>query len=215
MLLFITAIHITLYAKYKAGNYTIYNAEDDMSRSPMLTFPNILFVSVRNVPFAVAGFKDVAQVEREKRDDIQYVQKGDTLQITGMTNQEGFRHPVVFHLPPNVTLSVFNSSLSFQSGKRTKQPNPIIYLDKSRAYFSGKDSPLRLDSLKITAANGSSASFQGNTQVNHLDLQLSNSGIEAPEGDFGQLSIVTDSLSRISLQSKLLLKAAIRTSTPQ
>jgi hypothetical protein len=46
-------------------------------------------------------------------------------------------------------------------------------------------------------------------------LQLSNSGIEAPEGDFGQLSIVTDSLSRISLQSKLLLKANIKTSTPQ
>lgn len=215
MLLFVTAIEITLYAKYKSGNYTIYNAEENRSVSPMLTFPNILFVSVRNVPFAVASFKDMAQVEKEKRDDIRYVQKGDTLQITGLTNQESFKRPVVFHLPSNVTLSVFNSALSFQSGKRKTAGNPVIYLTKSQAYFSGADSPLRLDNLKINASDGSTASFRGNIRVNQLDLQLSNSGIEAPEGDFGQLSIVTDSLSRISLQSKLLLKASIRNSIPQ
>jgi hypothetical protein len=59
------------------------------------------------------------------------------------------------------------------------------------------------------------AVFHDNTQVDHLDLQLSNSVLESAEGNFGQLTIVTDSLSRISLPTKQLLKANIRTTTAE
>lgn len=92
-----------------------------------------------------------------------------------------------------------------------KQYSPVIYLQKSDAVFLESTTPFQLDHVKLIASNSSKAVFRGNTQVNHLDVQLSNSTLEYNEGDAGQLSIVTDSISRISLQSKNLLKAKITT----
>src|SRR5829696_7722228 len=94
VVLLISAIHITLYAKYKAGDYTIYNPEDDLTAQSMQSFPNILFVSVQNVPLGNVKYHDVAQVEKGEEDDIQYVRKGDTLVITGKDNERGLQHSV-------------------------------------------------------------------------------------------------------------------------
>jgi hypothetical protein len=92
----------------------------------------------------------------------------------------------------------------------------VIYLKKSEAFFSASEGPLRFGNLKIVASDSSTALFYGNTQINQLDVQLSNSAIEYPQGNLtGRLSIVTDSLSRISLQSKHLLKADIKTIAPE
>lgn len=213
LLLFIAAIHISLYAKYKAGDHTPYNAEDDLAPLSMHQFPNVLFVSVRNVPGATVKFSDVAQTEKGENKEIQYVQKGDTLQITGSGNKEGFQRPVAFYLPHKVTLSVYNSSLSFVAGKNQSQTNPVIHLQRSRAIFTGQYNPLQLGNLQIVASDSSAVIFRGNTQVTHLDLQLSNSAIETEKGNFGQLTIVSDSLSHIALPAKQLLKANIKTTT--
>ncbi len=216
-LLLITAIHVTLYAKYKAGNYTIYHAEDGLERQSMQTFPNILFVSVRYVPDATVKFSDVAGVEKSEEAGIVYVRRGDTLLITGSdsANQRGTGHPVAFNLPYNATVSVFNSYLSFEGGKKMAESNPVIYLQKSQAIFFGTKIPLQFGHVKVVASDSSAVMFHGNTQVSNLEVQLSNSSIEYTDGDFGQLSIVTDSVSRISLQSKHLLKANIKTIAPR
>jgi hypothetical protein len=212
----ISAIHITLYAKYKAGNYTIYNAEEDLTLGSMQTFPNIAFVSVRNVPSASVKYTDVAQVEKGAEEAIQYVRRGDTLVISSRdsANREHIGHQVLY-LPSTATLSIFNSSLFFAPGKKNAEINQVIHLKKSNVHFSGTENLFQLGHLKIVATDSSAASFQGNTQINQLEVQLSNSSIEYGNGDFDQLSIVTDSLSRISLQSKHLLKANIKTIAPQ
>lgn len=216
VVLLVSAIHITLYAKYKAGDFTIYNAEDDLSAQSMQSFPNIAFVSVRNVPAAAIKFSDVAQVEKGDDEDLQYTRSGDTLMISAREDADmgdiGYH---LVYLPRNATLSVFNSSLSFEDDKTTVQNSPVIYLKKSRVFFSGLDSPFRLGHVKLVASDSSTASFRGETHVNHLEVQLTNSAIEYMDGDFGQLSITTDSLSRISLQSKHLLKANIKTIAPE
>jgi hypothetical protein len=211
VLLFITAIHVSLYAKYKSGDYTIYNAEDDMSQLSMQQFPNILFVSVQNVPNAYVKFGAVAQMEKGAEDGLQYVRKGDTLQITGKETQQGFRSPASLYLPHNVTLSAYNSSLFFEPGVPSVQNNPVMFLQKSSAIFPGERGPLQLGHLRIIASDNSLVLFHDNTRVDHLDIQLSNSALESNQGNFSQLSIVTDSLSRISLPAKQLLKATIKT----
>jgi hypothetical protein len=212
-LLLITALHVTLYAKYKAGNYTVYNAEAHQIPESMQSFPNILFVSVRNVPEASIRFSNEAQVEKEEDRSIHYVRRGDTLLISGRDSSDyrssGF--PVELQLPHNATLSVFNSFVSFDVDKKMPASNPVIYLSRSQAFFSGDKSPLQLGSVKVVASDSSSVSFQGNTQINNLDIRLSNSTIIYTQGSFGQLSIVTDSVSNIFLQSKHLLKANIKT----
>lgn len=214
-LLLITALHLTLYAKYKAGDYTVYHAEDDLasgSGQPFL-FPNILFVSVRNVPDAAVQFSDAASVRKGDEDRIAYVQKGDTLLITGKdsANQRHRGRSAVFILPHNATLSVFNSFLTFKTDIKSAEGNPVIYLQKSHALFSGETTPLRLGRVKIVATDGSTAAFQGHTQIGELDVRLSTSSIDCSEGNFDRLSIITDSLSRISLQAKHLVKANIKT----
>lgn len=211
LLLIFAAIHIALYAKYQRGDYTTYNAEDDLARLTMQPFPNILFVSLRNVPGATVKFSEVAQVEKGEKDDIQYKRNGDTLQITGNTNQQAFRRPVTIYLPYNSTLLLQNSSLSFAYGKKRIQNNPVIYLQKSHVTFHTEESPQSFGHLRFFASDSSLVLFRGNTQVDHLDIQLSHSSLEAGESDFKQVSIVTDSLSHISLPSKHLLKATIST----
>lgn len=215
LLLFITAIHLSLYAKYKAGNYTVFHAEEELGSLPMQQFPNILFISVRNVPEAIVRFSDVTKVGKDTDDNLQIVQKGDTLQITGRGAQQELEPPTTIYLPHNATLSVYHSSLSFMAGKKTIQNTATIYLQTSNAIFHGKESPLQLGRLQLVASDRSQVMFLGNTQVGQLDVRLSNSEIETTEGNFGQLNIVTDSLSRISLPAKQLLKANIRTTTPE
>lgn len=211
LLLFITVIHLTLYAKYKNNDFTIYNAEEDLAAQSLQRFPNILFVSVRNVPNATVRFGDVAQVEKGEQGDIRYVQKGDTLQISANPDQEGFQRRIVFYIPANATLSAFNSSLTFETGKETFQSTPAIYLQNSRAVFPGAAGSSRWGQLNVAAADSSTILFDDHTQIDRLNLQLSNSEILSAESTIGQLSIVTDSLSRISLPAKQLLKATIKT----
>jgi hypothetical protein len=213
----ISAIHITLYAKYKAGDYTVYNPNDYLVPQAMQSFPNILVVSVHNLAGATVKFGDVAEVAKGDNDGIEYVQKGDTLLITGRDNGEQQRtwREVAVQLPYNATLSLHNSSLSFQAGKKTGEINPVLFLEKSEVFFSGAKSPLQFGHVKVAASDDSKATFRGNTQINNLEVQLSNSSIVCSEGNFGQLSIVTDSLSHITLQSKLLVKANITTIPPK
>jgi hypothetical protein len=149
IILMITGIHIALYAKYKNGNYTIFHPKGKSEDERMQSFPNVSFVIVRNVGGATVQLGDRAQVEKRREGFIQYIQKGDSLVITGRdsTDQQDGRRLVTFTLPYNATLSVINSFLYFENN----------------------------------------------------------------ESNAGQLSIITDTLSRLSLPSKHLLKAKITT----
>ncbi len=210
VLLFITAIHVSLYAKYQAGDFTLYNAEDDLAPLAMQSFPNIVFVSVRNVPGATVRFADVAQLQKDKNDGWNYTQKGDTLQITGNNDLQGFRESVVFHLPAAATMALSNSSISFEAGNKPVPGTPTILLNKSVAIFSGERTPLQMGDLRVVASDQSLLLFRGKGQVAGLDVQLSQSAIEADGSEFGRLAITTDSISRISLPAKQLLKATIK-----
>jgi hypothetical protein len=206
-----------VYANYKAGRYTLYNADNDQPVLPMRTFPNILFVTMRNVSGASVKFGDTAAVSQSEGDQIQYARKGDTLLITGSNNtrQEDFGHRVVLNLPYQATLSLISSSASMEAGKNTAESNPVIYLKNSRMAFSGAGAPLRFGRVKIVASDSSRATFGNQTQIGSLEAQVFDSALEYGEGDVGQLSIVTDSLSHLSLSSKLLLKANIKTISPE
>ena len=212
VILLITGIHVALYAKYKKGDYTIYHEEDRLA-GIMQPFPNVSFVTIRNVYGAKIHFSDRAEIEKDKEDVIQYIQSGDSLIITGREREYELdsRPPVNITLPFNVTLSAFNSVLYFEKGKKLPEINPVIYLSKSQALFPETYDTFLSGHIKLVASDSSIATFHGNTQVNRLEVQLSHSALEYGEGDAGELSIVTDSISRISLQSKHLLKANITT----
>ncbi|MFL5773410.1 MAG: hypothetical protein ACJ75F_09645 [Flavisolibacter sp.] len=211
-LIMIAAIHITLYAKYKNGDYTIYNPEDDQVPNSMELFPNILFVSIRNVPGASIRFADVAQVEKGQEDIIDYVRNGDTLLIRGKdsVHKLSLDIPVMLNLPYKTMLSVYNSSLNFYPGKNISQINPVLHLQHSNIIFSGEYMPFSLEHVKLDASDHSAILFHSKTNVNQMEVRLMNSRFEYDEGELGELSIETDSVSRIALPSKLLMKANIK-----
>ena len=200
LLLIITA-HFTLYAKYKSNRAV-------PALSEAATFQNIKFISLRNIADGSVRFVDATQVQRGKG-EAQYAQVGDTLLVSG--NDAG--HAVAFNLPDGITVSVVNSSVSFNSESATGNA-PVIYLKNSKAVF-GAQGPFRLGRLKLVALENSTVLFVGNVQADDLEVQLSGSTLEDVQGNFGSLTIITDSISRISLQSKHLLKANIKTITPE
>lgn len=211
VILLVTGIHIALFAKYKNGNYTIYHPQDKREER-MQSFPNASFIIIRNVGGATVQFGDIAQVEKGRENVIQYIQKGDSLIITGQNDDDQPDGRLVnFTLPYNATLSAVNSFLYFEKGKKNADNNTVIYLQRSHATFFESTNPFLLGHIKVVASDRSIAAFHGNTQVDHLEVQLSNSTLEYNEGDAGQLSIATDSISRLSLQSKHFLKAKITT----
>lgn len=213
----ISAIHITLFAKYKSGDFTLYNSANDLLPQSMQLFPNVLFVEVRNVPEGAVRFSDAARVEEGEESGVKSVQKGDTLLIMGTdsTWQNGHRYRTLLEMPANANVSVFNSSLLFEDGAAAIEKNPVFRLQKSDVVFSGTRVPLRLGNLSITATDSSAVLFQGNTFVRNLDLQLTRSALEYGVGDFGKMTLATDSLSRVSLQTKHLQKTVIQTITPK
>ena len=213
VLLMIAGIHIALFAKYKNGKYTIYHRQDNRQDGRMKSFRNVSTVIIRNVDGATVQFGDSAEIEKVKDDVLQYVCNGSSLIIDGLNGMghSTERGLVNITLPYNVKLSAVNSFLLFEKGKEDAENNPVIYLQKSRAVFGEDANQFQLGHLKVIASDSSIASFQGHTQVNNLEVMLSNSALEYNEENAGQLSIVTDSVSRLSLPFKHFLKAKITT----
>jgi hypothetical protein len=210
LLLLITVVQISLYANYKNGHYSIYHAEDYTGSYPMRSFPGIKLIVLRDVQNARVRFADTAQVETAKRNGIQFLQSGDSLVISGSNPAAITRQQSIdFRLPSNVTLLVENSAISFEPGKKLPGNNPVIHLHESQALFLSDGRPFEFRYLKIVASAHSIATFQAKTNMDSLDVQLSNSAFEYKQGDLGQLSIITDSVSHISLPSRHLMKAKI------
>lgn len=213
VVLLVTALHLTLYANYKNGNYTPYYGREATGPDEVRSFPSVKHVSISNLADATISFGDVAQVKKADEKNIQVTQRGDTLVIT---NDPGHRAAATtLTIPRDATLHIANTHLFIQPGRNPGDNNPVIYLQKSQADFSGEKIPLVFGHVKLAASDNSLVLFQGDTQIDDLFIQLSNSSIEHREGRLGQLSIVTDSLSRIALQAKHLLNAKITTGTQE
>jgi hypothetical protein len=212
LLLLITIIHLTLYAKYKAGDYSVYNAEEEFTNESMQLFPNVLVVNINDISGATIKFSDAARVEKAE-DQIQYTQKGDTLMISPKVTShiEDQRHSFLVHVPYRAKLSVFNSLVYVKPSQKPSQDSSAMYLDKSTAVFPEQKGAMHHGHLGIAAFNESLVVFVGKAQVDYLNIQLSNSGVEARESNFGQLSITADSVSRLYLPAKYLSKTNINT----
>jgi hypothetical protein len=207
--LLLSTLHLSLWAKYRSGDYVAYHPEDDLQSMVMQSFPHVKFVSVRHVGNLEVRFSDSAGVEKLEHDAIRYSQRGDTLLISGSDSVGGRKYygAVGMRLPRNASLQAFKSAIYFTGGKGAQIGSPVLFLDESTARFD----VARLGGLSITAINKSSVELAG-AEIDSLQLQLQNSSLEDTNGNVGQLSISTDSLSRIALQAKHFSK--VKTSPP-
>lgn len=209
LILFITGIHVALYAKYKSGHYTIYKEGGDDGSIPMRSFPNLSIVAIYNSK-AVIEFGDTLAVNDEKG-SARFIQQDDSLVITSLNegSLSGSNDRVRLVLPYNATIVAVNSDLSFEKGKEKAGIDPTVFLNNSIAVFAFSGKAIRLGHVKVNASDRSIAVFRNYADVSNLEVELKNSSLEYNEGDIGQLSIATDSTSQLTLQSKHLLKAKI------
>lgn len=205
----ISALHITLYAKYKAGNYSTYNPDEGLPANALKSFPNTRVVVLRNLRQANVQFSNNTQLERMEEGSFHIQQRGDTLFIAAKdsTKRDDIWRPADIRLPANVTVMAFNTTLRVESGRTAA--NPVFLLQKSAVDFFGPDNIPSFGEMKLVATENSAIYFRNKSMINRLDLQLSNSIISYDGGEIGQLSIQSDSLSHISFPSKQLLKATI------
>jgi hypothetical protein len=212
VVLLIVTIHIGLYAKYKAGDFTSYNPDAYLPSGVLQTFPGVRVVELHNVLFANIQFSDVAQAEKWESDEVQLIHKGDSLLVTAKDSTGPNRELARTHLrlPGNITLLAHRSSFSIEPGRKKVPVNASIYLNQSTAEISDTLGGLVQGKFSIEAGNNSTVLFRNKTNIGALDVQLRNSMIRYDEGNIGQLAIAADSLSRISLPSQQLLKANFR-----
>ncbi|HZH94827.1 MAG TPA: hypothetical protein VEY06_03040 [Flavisolibacter sp.] len=209
--LLVAAVHVTLYAKYRSGDYTVL---DDMQSMVMQSFPHVKFVSVSNMSVSI-GFADSAQVEKTEDKEIRFYQKSDTLHIVGTDSSDNgkYNHFLTINLPINTSVSGYNTALSFVNRTEVGPQNFSMYLNNSELLFSdrreggddksNKIKPVSFGNVKVTAMNNSVVAIDDtHTVIDNLDLELANSSIRDNKGSIGRLSIKTDSLSHISLQAK-------------
>lgn len=119
VLLIVAGIHIALFAKYKNGNYIVIPRKVKEENERMQRFPNVSFVSIRNVHSAAVRFGDTATVEKDREGLIKTEQKGDSLIIIGQSfidERSNARVHASITLPYNVTIETDSVSMvSLQS----------------------------------------------------------------------------------------------------
>lgn len=210
-IIFISAINLSIYANYKRGNYTIFVDDATVRPDAMQSLPGIRVVSIRDLKNTDIEFADVMQVEKDTI-AYRYTTLGDSITFSpGNSNRNERHRRNLIVVPYSAQLHLYNSTVAFTGSGVEWSKTSAITLHRSGAEFLGKPNSLNIDRLDIIGLDSSTVSIGKNTRVKQLQLQLETSTLNETGGMIDSLSIATDSLSKISLQTKHLLKATITT----
>lgn len=208
MIFLITGVHITLLAKYKTGQYTMYEPNKG-DQSLIQDFPGLSTVSIHNC-IAIVEFGDVLSVDKTQDRLFQFVQEGDSLIVTGQNEKEDSgSERLRLTLPQNAKVFVTGSIIYFEASQDSVIQNSSVFLNQSDAYFGYSGKSMKFDQLIVNALGKSFVRLSNSVSAGFLKVGLIKSSMECGKGEIGQLIISTDSVSSINLSSKHLLKANI------
>jgi hypothetical protein len=210
-------VHVSLYAKYKKGDFTAVN--DDMWPMNMISqsLTGINYVSLENVEslYIQAGDSTKLEYEKTERNEentLQVTRKADTLFVTvknnGNTNGKWYRRTQL-SLSRLLPVHIKNSH-SYIGSSKIKQPLAMdVSLDEAfMEVNNNSQETMNFSTLKVNAVNGSQINLF-NTTINALDVTLRNSSLEETTLNTDSIKIATDASSKIELSGKNLQKAKI------
>ena len=219
LLFIILAVHITLYAKYKKGDYTLVS--DDMWPTNMITYSleNVKYVSLDNIENITVSTSDSNKLQYDKADEgdeniLSVIKKDDTLFLSGKstTRNEGrWYRRTHLSLAGLLPLKVTNSQIHVGvAAKKSIVPLSMdIMLDRSFMDVNNRSkNALSFGTFKINAINKSRIDLF-NLTTNFLDVKLADSFLEENTLTADSIRVITDPSSKLELTGKNLVKAKI------
>ncbi len=217
-MLIIVSIHITLYAKYKKGEYKI--AGDEMWLPNMLTYPleDVKYVSMENLENVIVTPGDSTKLQYEKADEddnniLSVTKNRDTLFLKGKSVGRGegrWYRTTSLTLAGLLPLRVINSRMYVHQPRKAGKPISFdIHLDSSflEAVRSQGD-VVQFDTFNIKAVRKSKVSLI-NMNAKFLNLQLNNSSFEEDDFVADSINVIANPESRLKMSAGNLVKAKI------
>jgi hypothetical protein len=208
----VTAVHVTLYAKYKRGDYVPFDKAED-KRMEVIALPNIKYVSVTGLQRCNIFPATEPKMKRFRMPGsrMKYTIIKDTLIITadsGLTQQDMFdgrrgHQTVNLYLPGTPTINVIYSDLILIGAPDSTSAQSYVINLSNLSVLSAGDWGLKKGFLKELQvnANGSFATFYYQTVIKELKLQAENHAkITNENADIKHLQLQTDDESTITLK---------------
>jgi len=215
-LIILTALHLTLYAKYKSGNYTVMKTvtEDRFTR---LVLTHIVSVSVYGLNDFNIMPSDTTKLEIEKEHDrLHYVVNGDSLVIRGDSANDQSQgstrnhHAVNVYLPQGATIRANNSGIELRGSKDTLTAISYRFTLSNSSNFrireDASSAAAYFKELVFFAAGESKIELTGATRISNMQLQLQATEFTDNGASIDNLSIVADKKSRVILQGDNVAK---------
>jgi hypothetical protein len=208
-ILILAAINVALYARYKSGQYVAFTDKEADEAATVNEFPNARQINIRHLRNVVIRVGDKLRVEQFGEDDgnIALSEKGGVVELASKDSSSIDRifDYVIVYVPNNSTITAHKAQMRVEDNKDQR----ISYLNFSTSggvlSFQQQPNALPIDSLNVQAANKATVDLQS-ARINKLSVSLNTSELIDPNASINQFILNADSVSRVSLQSKHLLK---------
>ena len=216
-LLILVSVHLTLYAKYKKGEFSVVPNEWQPNLAT-LSLDNVKYLSVNNIENVTLHLSDSSKIAYEKPgtsddDVLSFTTKNDTLFVTGKNNTGNirwFRRTDVY-ISQNLPLHFVNSQVHLSQRKGMFKAEGLAFsLDSSSLHIDKLGNPTSKFLLLTIAARNKSHVSLNDTYLNSLQLNLSNSSVEEEHRfNADSIEISTDAVSKIAFRAQNLTKAKL------
>lgn len=217
-LLILVSINISIYAKYKRGEFTAVSDDIWMPNMASFSLQDVKYVAVDNIENISLHISDTSSLKYDKwqKNDeniLTFDKRADTLFIAGKStrsNEGRWYRNTHLYLANGLPVKFINSNLHLEEKNRNVAANSLdISLDHSSLEIvSLGNNTSFLSNARISASNKSRIYF-GDVFIRSLQLNLMQSIIEDKNLVADSIHIRTDASSQLDIRSANLLKAKL------
>jgi len=211
-LLMMTAVHLTLYAKYKRGEYSSFEKMKE-GRFEEHALPTVRYVSVTGFRSCNVYRAATPKIRIFKMRDSRLAYKvvNDTLVITSDSSQteedmvqgKTSAQTINLYLPETEELSAYHTELFLNGGTDSvTAPSWTINISKGTGLYTSWDNKKAVFNHLQIKENGSHVIFNRGTVINELNIQTNQSAFNDQSADIKHLQLSVDDNSIIILQGK-------------
>jgi hypothetical protein len=215
-LLILISINVTIYAKYRKGEFTVMTDDYWMPNMASFSMQDVKYVSIDNIENISVHASDSNVLKYDKGDGkdenvLTFNRRHDTLFVAGKSTRSEvgrwYRHTQL-HINGGLSLKAINSNLQLdqkQSGGTIPKLNLLLDNANIDILSMGQSGNFAAD---ISAVNKSRV-FLGDVSAGKMQLRLRNSIVEEKNLATDSLLIWVDGSSQINMRAENLLKAKI------